>query len=641
MPKTEPRQELKQLLTLQKLERDEDLRLYKQKMVARSLKERVAEGMTWYPVVLQKQYIGTGEYVHIEIERTKAKGHNHLFASGKSVGLFSNTGAESESAMTNGVIKWVRKDSMQIALNADELPEWIDDGKLGLNLLFDDATYEEMTRAVQEVIGAEGNRLAELREILLGSEAASFAEQEPFSSPRLNEVQNQAMQQALAAEDLMIIHGPPGTGKTTTLVETITQTVKREKKVLVCAPSNAAVDLLAQRLHTAGLFVIRFGHPARITEELSALTIDSRIAQHPSYADLRAVRKKSEEFKRMARKYKRNFGRAEREQRKALFQESRKLREEADQLEHYITEDLYAKAQVMACTLIGAAGKMLQGMDFETVFIDEAAQALEGGCWVPIQKAKRVILAGDHLQLPPTIKSREAAKGGLEVTLFEKAIKRNAADVMLEVQYRMHEAIMTFSGTYFYKGRLRADDSVRKRGFPGDEEPIVFIDTAGCGYEEQQDKETLSSQNQEEARLVIRHLKQVLAQQGQDYFEEQDLNIAIISPYKAQVRLFNELIAAEEELVHLDKRLRVNTIDSFQGQEKDLIYISLVRSNQEGEIGFLKDTRRMNVAITRAKRKLVVVGDSATVGSHPFYSSYLDYVQDKGAYHSAFEYMDF
>ena len=636
------KEELKKLIDLQRKEREEDLRLYKLKMMARSISNRVADGMTWYPVVVTKNFIGTGEYIHLELERTKGKGLNHMLQSGKSVGIFVNNGQESEASRTiTGVVKWTRKDIMQVALNVDELPDWFDEGRLGVNLLFDDATYEEMNRAVKDVMQAENNRLASLREVLLGNAAAGFDEEEPFDSPRLNEVQNQAMRQALAAQDLMIVHGPPGTGKTTTFVETITQVVKREKQVLVCAPSNAAVDLLCQRLDAAGLFVVRFGHPARVSDELSALTIDSRIADHTSYADLKAVRKKSEEFRRMAHKYKRNFGKAEREQRKLLFQEAGRLRDEADQLEHYITEDLYAKAQVIACTLIGSAGRMLAGMQFRTVFIDEAAQALEGACWVPIAKAQRVIMAGDHFQLPPTIKSLEAAKAGLETTLFEKAIQRNSADVMLEVQYRMNQQIMQFSGDYFYKGRLTAHDSVKDHRLSADEEPLCFIDTAGCAYEEQQEKESLSTYNKDEAALLMRHLHSFVEARGVEAMQEEGIRLAIISPYKAQVRYLSELLAADELLRSLGKKLSINTIDSFQGQEKDIIYISLVRSNSNGEIGFLKDIRRMNVAITRARKKLVIIGDSATVGSHPFYSAFIDYVQEIGAYRSAFEFMDY
>ena len=639
---TSIKEELRQLLSLQAKEREEDLRQYKLKMMARAISDRVADGMTWYPVVITKNFIGTGEYIHLELERTKGKGANHMLQSGKSVGLFVNSGQESEAARTiTGVVKWTRNDTMQVALNVDELPDWFDEGRMGVNLLFDDATYEEMNRAVKEVMTAENTRLSSLREVLLGDAEASFGPEEPFDSPRLNEVQNKAMRKALAAKDLMIVHGPPGTGKTTTLVETIAQVVKREKQVLVCAPSNAAVDLLCQRLDAAGLFVVRFGHPARVNEELSSLTIDSRISDHASYSDLKAVRKKSEEFRRMAHKYKRHFGKAEREQRKLLFQEAGRLRDEADQLEHYITSDLYEKAQVIACTLIGSAGRMLSGMKFGTVFIDEAAQSLEGACWVPIAKAQRVILAGDHFQLPPTIKSMEAAKAGLEVTLFEKAIQRNQADVMLEVQYRMNQKIMQFSGNYFYQGKLKAHPSVQDHRLSEDEEPLTFIDTAGCGFDEQQEKESLSTFNKEEAALLMRHLHSFVESRGLERMQEEGTRLAIISPYKAQVQYLNELLAADELLVSLGRQLRVNTIDSFQGQEKDIIYISLVRSNGSAEIGFLRDIRRMNVAITRARKKLVIIGDSATVGSHPFYSAFLDYVQEIGAYHSGFEYIDY
>ncbi len=630
--------ELSTLVQLQEVERREDLAQYRKKMHATSIDDRIKEGVCWYPLTLNRHFIGTGERINIEVERTRATEQPHVFQPGKSVSVFSNSGSSNDShSHASGVVKRVQGNRMVVSLNTDELPDWLDEGKLGLHLLFDEATYDEMKRAVQAVREAKGDRLAHLREVLLGNVPATFAEAQPQTVPHLNNVQQQALNQALTAHELMIVHGPPGTGKTTTLIEVINNLLQTEKQVLVCAPSNAAVDLLAERLNASGTYVVRTGHPARVTDTLNDLTLDARIAHHESWKDLRVVRRKAEELRRMATKYKRKYGREEAQQRRLLLAEVRKMKGEADVLEHYIVNDVIGKPGAICCTLAGAAASILRELAFKTVVIDEAAQAMEGACWIPILKAQRVILAGDHFQLPPTIKSFNAAKQGLATTLFEKAIQRNQADVMLQVQYRMNAQIMAFSGNYFYKGQLKAHPSIQSWLLAPDQPAITFIDTAGCGYAERVDKETLSTYNTDEAAFALRHLHWLLEQYPEAAAEA---SIAVIAPYSAQVKQLKELAAANPFFEQYQAQMRINTIDGFQGQEKDIIYISLVRSNEQSEIGFLQDIRRMNVAITRARKKLVIVGDSATVGSHTFYSQFIDYAQQLNAYHSAFEFTD-
>lgn len=638
MVKTE--EELKHVLSLLKIEWQEDLEYYKRKVLLASIHDKKQDGLCWYPVIIKKSYISTGEQLVVEIERITDKDKPHSLQSGKIVSLFSNT-SEKDSRHNNmsGVIKFVRGNIMSVALNGDDFPDWIDDGKLGVELLFDEASYREMEFAMKKVIDLKKGRSWELREILIGEREASFSQVEAIHIPELNSSQNAALYQVLAAQDVAIIHGPPGTGKTTTLIHCIKQTLKTEKKILVTAPSNAAVDLLTEKLGEHGVRVIRIGHPARITDAVLSRTLDAQIASHESYKDLRVIRKKAEELKSIGLKYKRNFGRAERQQRQMLLGEARNLREEADMLEHYIIHDLFEKAQVFACTLVGASSQMLRDMEFKTVFIDEAAQALEPACWIPILKAQRVIFAGDHFQLPPTIKSFDAAKEGLSTTLFEKAINRNNADKMLQVQYRMNRSIMNFSSREFYKNELIAHESVAERLLLEEEPPMEFIDTAGCGFTEQVDPETLSSYNKEEGILLFKHFEGLVSRLGISHITEEQIRIGIISPYKAQVGFLTEIFEGFEEYKEFAHLTSIDTIDAFQGQERDIIYISLVRSNDAGEIGFLKDIRRMNVAMTRAKKKLVMIGDSATLGSDKFYHDLIDYVNEINAYRSAYEYL--
>jgi ATP-dependent RNA/DNA helicase IGHMBP2 len=631
-------QKLQQLL---KLEREADLEQYRQKVLARSLSGRVKEGTTWYPVRLNRSYIGTGERNVIEIERTNHLEQPHSFGSGKSVSVFSNASGKPEKHHLNGVINYVRDNIMVITLNGDELPEWMDDSLLGVDVMFDEMSYREMEFTLKKVMSAEENRLAELREILVGGEKPSFEKKDtiqPDPLRPLNASQEKALQNILEAKDVALIHGPPGTGKTTTLVQSIKQCLQTESQVLVAAPSNAAVDWLVDKLSELGVHALRIGHPARVTEQSLSKTLDARIAAHPHFPELKAMRKRMEEARNLAFKFKRNYGWHEKNERRQLIEESKALKADADVLEFYIVNDLLQQAQAICCTLVGTSHPVLKGRKFNTAFIDEAGQALEPACWIPILKCQRVIFAGDHCQLPPTIKSNEAAKQGLSVTLFEQLMRNKpAVATMLTVQYRMNEAIMAFSSLQFYNNGLIAHDSVKNGLLRVNQEPVEFIDTAGAGYNEKQNPETLSRFNDEEAALVIRQVEKLVEEISLDHWLEEKITLGIITPYSAQVELLTKLAEASPLLEQLHKLLSINTVDAFQGQERDAIVISFVRSNDKQEVGFLSDTRRTNVAMTRARKKLILVGDSATLGSHPFYMNLIEFMQERNFYKSVFE----
>lgn len=624
---------IKNLIQLLKIEKEEDLLQYRLKMTDTSIHERRRQGVCWYPIIIENTRFNAGERLVISVRRPEKYKESHLFQSGKLVSFFSAEGEEKNSV--NGVINHAKNDQMLITLNSDNEPEWMKKGQLGVQLLFDESGYKEMDRALKLLIKTEEVQIQSHKEVLLGAAAPQFLNGNTTSIDGLNSSQNEALNKITNATSLAIIHGPPGTGKTTTLVESITATLKGEDQVLVCAPSNNAVDLLVEKLSQRSIQVLRIGHPARVTEEMLEMTLDARVTSHKDYKDMKAMRKKAEEYFSMAKKYKRSFGYSERQQRKLLYDEAHQYKDAADQLNFYISNDIISRAQVIACTLVAANNYALRGLKFKTVFIDEAAQALEPATWIPIMKAERVIFAGDHCQLPPTIKSYQAAKAGLSISLFEKAMRKNAAASLLKEQYRMNEVIMNFSNGYFYNGELSANKDVAQHNmFPGDT-PLEFIDTAGTGYSESIDPETKSSFNEGEVSILQTHLTEylssLLAINANEKYE-----VGIIAPYKAQIRLLKEKIVIDD---YEGTKININTIDGFQGQERDIIYISLVRSNEKGEIGFLSNERRMNVAMTRARKKLVIIGDSATICQNAFYSKFLDYINEHGVYRSAYELM--
>lgn len=626
-------QHITKLASLLKIEKEEDLHQYKIKMSDTSINERRRQGVCWYPLIIENTKFNAGERLVISIKRPEKFREPHLFSSGKLVSFFSADGEHDNSV--NGVVNHANQESMLVTLNSDDEPHWMKKGKLGVQLLFDESSYKEMNKALKKLLKNEDEHINKLKEILLGDRNPEFTDHKPINASGLNQSQNEALNKVIDAKNIAVVHGPPGTGKTTTIIEAIAETVKTEKQILVCAPSNNAVDLLVEKLTDRNIHVLRIGHPARVTEETLSLTLDAQVANHKDFKDLKQLRKKSEEYFSMAKKYKRSFGHAEREQRKLLYDEAHQYKDSAEQLSYYITNDIINKAQVIACTLVAANNYAIKGMKFSTVFIDEAAQALEPATWIPIMKAERVIFAGDHHQLPPTIKSYEANKEGLGISLFERAMRKSEAQVLLKEQYRMNEVIMDFSNSYFYDGQLYANKEVAHHTLFEGDDPLEFIDTAGTGYYESIDLETKSSFNEEEAHLLNRHL--------QNYLETlislnkaDETDIGIIAPYSAQIERLKDIVQKPEDF---KGKLSINTIDGFQGQERDVIYISLVRSNEKGDIGFLSNERRMNVAMTRARKKLVIIGDSATIGQNNFYSKFLDFAQEKGTYRSAYELM--
>lgn len=621
------------LLRLLKKEREEDRKQYEEKIRNRSLEDRRKEGVTWYPVVVERSFLGTGEKWTIQLARTTDHQRRHFFQAGASASVFLN---DDRTLSASGIISRVNEKYMTLVLNRDDPPDWLDEGRLGVDLLFDESTYEEMERTMSRLSRTQEGRLRELIPVLLGKVSPAFGRPHEVRHPALNESQNRALHLIRSAQDLALVHGPPGTGKTTTLVQAIKDAVMEEKQVLVSAASNAAVDLLAEKLTAQGLRVLRVGHPARVTEEVIAATLDARLAEHPDARMLKDLRRKSEQLREMGRKYKRNFGHAEREQRKMLLDEARNLKDEAHMLEDHMIWDELNRAQVIACTLVGVTSQYLQNRTFKTLFIDEASQALEPAAWIPIMRAQRVVMAGDHWQLPPTIKSREAAREGLAETIFERTISAFQADVMLETQYRMHPSIVQFSNQHFYKNLLKTGESVQQRRqlFTA---PVSFIDTAGCGFEEKRNEETLSTYNEEEGHFLLRQMDRLLVEISDA--DQAMLRVGIIAPYKAQVELLRNAVTDYPWWKGLESQITIDTVDAFQGQERDIMLISMVRSNADGEIGFLADIRRMNVAMTRAKHLLLMVGDSATLSRHPFFDALVQDMQARGFYHSAFEYL--
>lgn len=623
-------EEIVRLLETLKEEKKHDRESYEQRLLNSSHSNRVARGLSWQPLNIKDSGYGLGDYPFLVVERTKHKGKEHKFSGGKSVTLYLVNG-DSQYENILGTINWVDKDSMKIVFNCDDLPDWIYHGSIGVNLSFDEKSYKEMEVALNTLLDAKNNRISELSQIILGHTDSLKPEPANYLTiPTLNESQNKAVQVISECRDVVAVHGPPGTGKTTTLVEAIKVLSKKYKNILVTAPSNTATDLLTEKIARRGLNVVRIGNISRVDEDVLSHTLEFSIAEHSRAKEIKKLKLQANEYRKMASKYKRNFGKAERDQRRLLYKEAKSLAREAVDLEEYIIDDVLDKADVITCTLVGANNRYLKDRLFPICIIDEAAQALEPASWIPILKSDKVVLAGDPFQLPPTVKSEAGRKNGLEHTLLEKVIERTEHVQLLDTQYRMNEVIMGFSNQQFYFNELKADESVKKETLELSEpKPLQFIDTAGCGFEEKQNEESLSLFNPEEATILKNNLEVLL-------LENTSLNIGVISPYKAQVLYLKEFLG-EEFLSSYD--ITLNTIDSFQGQEKDLIYISMVRSNDNKEIGFLQDTRRMNVAMTRAKKKLIIVGDSATLSNHKFYNKFLDYCEENNAYHTAWEYM--
>ncbi|GAA3961234.1 AAA domain-containing protein [Pedobacter ginsengiterrae] len=629
----------KKLIDLLDVERKADHQTFLKLTENTSAADRRNLGLTWYPIAIRNTEIGRGDYITVEVERTTHQDLSQQFRFGSTVVLFSNHDPKADRI--EGVITHLNRNKMKISLRLDELPDWTRDGKLGVDLLFDNNSYDEMNNALKQATTfCDDDAKNKLIRILTDGQQPDFTvDSGYYSSPKLNISQQEAVNKILSANQLAIVHGPPGTGKTTTLVQAIKALSKQDnQKILVVAPSNTAVDLLTEKLSEEGLNVIRVGNPARVSEKLVHATLDYKMAEHPEMKSIKALKKQANEYKNMAHKYKRSFGKAERDQRKALFDEAHKIGREIENSEQYIMDNLFNNAQIITATLVGSNHYTVKNLKYNTVVIDEAGQALEPACWIPILKAEKVIFAGDHFQLSPTIKSNEAAKSGLSTTLLEKSVILHPESVvLLNEQYRMNTQIMGYSSKVFYEDRLMANSSVANHLLFPNDEPLMFIDTAGCGFEEKADG--TSTTNPEEATFMLNHLTEFIESLGNQNFENKFPSIAVISPYKQQVQLLKELMQSNPLLMAHDDKISVNTIDSFQGQERDIVYISLTRSNTEGAIGFLSDTRRMNVAMTRARKKLVVVGDGATLSRSLFYNDFMKYVEGLNAYHSAWEFL--
>jgi superfamily I DNA and/or RNA helicase len=627
-------QQLDDLLQLLKLEKDAEIFLHQDLLLRKSIIQRVADGATWYPCVVESHGYGLGEYPYIIVERTKNLDLPHKLRAGQVVEVF--TGNPKREAEERGVISFVERNKMKVVFYCDDLPAWVHDGKIGVDLSFDERSYREMEKAIAQVKNAKNNRLAELRETLFGALTPRFETiaDEVVNLPMLNHSQREAVKHILGTVDVSVVHGPPGTGKTTTLVEAIRLLSHKENNILVCAPSNPATDLIAEKLSARGINVLRIGHVSRVDENLFKLTLEGKMSERPEMVEVKKMKQEAANLRKKADQFKRKFGHEEREERRMARQEARQVVHHARMLEDYVIDKIISEAQVICCTLVGAVDKHIEKRNFKWVFIDEAAQALEPATWIPINKADRVIFAGDPFQLPPTVKNHEAAKKGYSITLIEKLLDRLPEVKLLDVQYRMNELIMGFSNEQFYEGRLQAHESVETHSIQLSgqyEDPIEFVDTAGCGFEEKENPETKSRYNEGEYLIIRKHLDDLLTRADENY------SIGILSPYKEQVEYISRQL--KHDLDHFpNANITIDTVDSFQGQERDVMYISLVRSNTENQIGFLSDTRRMNVAMTRARKKLVVIGDSATLGGSPFYDAMLNYFEKHLAYKTAWEF---
>jgi len=597
---------------------------FKRQTETMGIARKVKRGLCWYPVTPGRTYYNSLNQFILEITRTEDTDIEHNFEFGRPVCFFRQS-ADGQITYFNftATVSYASEARMAIIIpGAGAAMEVESCDHLGIQLYFDETSYQTMFGALTDVLQAKDNRLAELRDILLGTAKPGFRELYPVRFPWLNSAQESAVNKVLCARDVAIVHGPPGTGKTTTLVETIYETLHREPQVLVCAQSNMAVDWICEKLTDRGVNVLRIGNPTRVTDKMLSFTYERRFESHPAYPELWSIRKNIRELHKHLR-------RGTYEEREGMRSRMSRLRDRGTQLEIQINADIFDNAHVIASTLVSSSHHVLNGRHFGTLFIDEAAQALEAACWIAIRKADRVILAGDHCQLPATIKCYEAARNGLERTLMEEVVASKPSVVsLLKVQYRMHESIMHFPSEWFYNGELEAAPEVRHRGILDLDTPISWIDTSDMEFKEEFVGETFGRINREEANLLLKELETYIHHIGGHRILDEQIDFGLISPYKAQVQYLRSKIKTSATLRPYYSLITVNTVDGFQGQERDVIFISLVRANDDGQIGFLKDLRRMNVAITRARMKLVILGDAPTMSHHPFYRKLLEYIAE-------------
>lgn len=610
MPEIDP--QIQHLLQCINLEEKEQVKRYSLDQ-QHSLKSLKAEGLALHPLTITRKSFGYADYPEISF-RLNFPAETNFFKDGAAIECFI-TGSEP----VKGILLSMDGKAGEFRLFAPDYPDWIEDDGVGIKLAPDQRTTTLMKMALNNL--SSNAPVYQLFRQLHTKAVEAMPAQEPytislgFKNKNLNESQQRAIRAVIENEGITILHGPPGTGKTTTLVEAIFQLVAKGEKVLVSAPSNTAVDNVAKALIIQGSKILRVGNSSKVDETIFAHTPEGKLANSKQLKEIKQLKIRAEEFRKMALKYKRSFGKAEREQRNLLFQEVKNIRTEIKKLRAYNEEKLYQEADVILGTPIGLYDAKINHLQFQTLMIDEAGQCIEPLAWCIFPLAQKYVLAGDHLQLPPTVLSQEAARLGLNRSILEVAVDNCQQVFLLNTQYRMRAAIAAFSGNYFYNQQLITPPHLANR-----ETHISFIDTAGSGFNEKHGADGSSLQNEGELQIVIKLLET----------ERLDASLtAVISPYAGQV-------AAAKEL--LPKELRISTIDSFQGQEKEIVILSLVRSNEDGDIGFLKDYRRMNVALTRAKEQLFVIGDSATIGGDPFYHSFLTYIEQHGNYRSVWEF---
>ena len=596
-------QEQRLLLQMEYAAEKEAFRLQTEEM---GLQRRVKRGDAWYPVTVGRTFYNSLNQRCLEIFRTQDLDVEHNFEYGKQVTL-GNRGEATVSFVDGNRMVLVIPDNFPVADVAAE-------ENLAVQLSFDETSYRTMFDALGRVIAAKGNRLAYLRDLFYSNQPAGQYRFEPQRFPWLNATQEEAVNKVLWAKDVAVVHGPPGTGKTTTLVEAINETLRRENQVLVCAQSNMAVDWISEQLVDRGINVLRIGNPTRVNDKMLSFTYERRFESHPDYPQLWAIRKAIRELRSRKRRADERY-----------HQKLESLKGRAAELEIRIQAQLFGEARVIASTLVGSGHRLLEGMKFNTLFIDEAAQALEAACWIPLRRCSRVVLAGDHCQLPPTVKSMAALKGGLGTTLMERIARQKPEVVtLLRVQYRMNEEIMRFSSDWFYDGQVESSPLVRHRSILDYDIPMQWI--PATDEAEQFVGSSFGRINKAEAELTLQTLEDYFAKIGKTRILEERIDVGIISPYRAQVQYLRQLLKKRAFFKPYRHLITVNTVDGFQGQERDIIVVSLVRSNEEGQIGFLNDLRRMNVAITRARMKLIILGNPDTLTRHPFYRKLYQYI---------------
>lgn len=615
--------QLQQQRLLLQIEYNHEKEEFRRQTETMGVERKVRRGDAWFPVTVGRNYYNSLNQMVVEVTRQPGSDIEHNFEPGRPACFFTmkrdpKTGKDSIHYLSfTTTVSYAEQDRMVVALpDSGRIVDLQRQEAIGIQLFFDETSYRLMFDALDRVTRAKTGRLAALRDIFYTKAPAQKFTFDPIRFPWLNPSQEHAVNEVLRAKDVAIVHGPPGTGKTTTLVEAIYETLRRESQVLVCAQSNMAVDWISEKLVDRGVAVLRIGNPTRVNDKMLSFTYERRFESHPDYPQLWSIRKAIREL------------RSQKKRPDSWHQKMDRLKSRATELELRIRSSLFGEARVVACTLTGAANRVLEGEKYSTLFIDEAAQALEAACWIAIRKAGRVVFAGDHCQLPPTVKSIAALKGGLGKTLMERIVEQKPQVVtLLKVQYRMNEQIMHFSSDYFYHGEVETAPEVSHRGILDYDVPMMWIDTADVDGKEEFVGESFGRINRAEAELTLHTLELYFQKIGKQRILDESIDVGIISPYRAQVQLLRKMIRAREFFRPYRHLISVNTVDGFQGQERDVVLISLVRSNEGGDIGFLRDLRRMNVAITRARMKLIILGSAQTMTSHPFYGRLHEYVE--------------